>query len=161
MDWLQPDDCEKERQIHVAVENGYTLSIYRLTFWLLFPGYAFFQCAYTFLHDHLVATIPHVLHLHLSLTTNKNSCLVGVGITHVTKPAVSWLQSEIQLSTCPCSIGKEPQNTLVFPFFQFDDALCVCSACRLSISVSPLVQKLSFSREAKLRIWIQLRITEK
>ncbi len=67
----------------------------------------------------------------------KNSCSVGVGITCVTKPAVSQLLSNIQCLLCVCSIGNELQNMLGF-FFQFD-ALHICTACRLSNSESPSV----------------------
>ncbi len=37
----------------------------------------------------------------------------------VYEPAVSRLLSEIQRSLCACSIGNEPQNTLVFSFSNF------------------------------------------
>ncbi len=76
------------QHVFVAVENRDTLSGYRLTLRLSFPAYTFFHCeqqhAPTFsLHDHLVATGPHALHiLHLP-TTRKNSCLVGIGSTRV------------------------------------------------------------------------------
>ncbi len=87
-----------------------------------------------FLHDHLIATDPHALHLLCSPTTHKNSCLVRVGTNCVTKPAVPRLLSEIQCSLCACSIGNEPQNMLV----KFN-ALRTCMVCRLSNSVSSFV----------------------
>ncbi len=74
--------------------------------------------AHTFsLHDRQVATGPCALHLLGLPTAHKNSCLVWVGTTCVTKPAVSRLLSEIQFSSCACLIGNEQQNRMVFPFF--------------------------------------------
>ncbi len=110
------------KHVHISVENRGTLSGCRLTLWLSFSAYAFFygeqKCAHTFpLRNHLVATGLRALHLLHSPTAWKNSCLVGVGTTCVTKLAVSRLLSEIQHSSRACSIGNEPQNTRVFSFF--------------------------------------------
>ncbi len=64
--------------------------------------------------------------------------MVGVGTTtRVMKPDVSRLLSEIQHSSCTCSIGNEPQNTPLF-FLKFD-ALHACTGCKLKNSVSPFV----------------------
>ncbi len=56
----------------------------------------------------------HQLHLP---ATSKNSRLVGVGTTRVTKPAVSRLLSELQ------RLFAQPQNTLFFLF------LIRCTVC--------------------------------
>ncbi len=57
-----------------------------------------------------------MLHLHCLPTTHKDPCLVRVGLTCVTKPAVSRLLFEIQHSLWACLIGNEPKNTLSFFF---------------------------------------------
>ncbi len=130
---------------HVAVENGNTLSGYRLILVLAFPAHTVFPSqttnAHTFLlRDHLVTTGTHAVRLLCSPTSRMNSCSVGVGTTCVMKPAVSRLLSEIQCSlrTCSISIDNEPRDTLLFFFFWLD-ALRACMACRLNNSVSPLV----------------------
>ncbi len=97
------------------------------------------QRAHTFpLHYHLVETGTHALQLLHSPTARKNSCSLKVGTTCVMKLAISRLLSEIQRSSCACSIGNESRNTLVFSFFRFD-ALHACTAYRLDNSVSPFV----------------------
>ncbi len=68
------------------------------------------RCAHTFpLHNYLVATSPHALHLLHSPTTRKNSYLVGVSTTRIMKSAVSWLLSEA--GTAHTSILREYMNT--------------------------------------------------
>ncbi len=121
-----------------------TLSGYRPTWWLSFPVYAFFSswsvtCKNTFpLHNHLVATSPHALHLLYSPTARKNSCLVGAGTTRVTKPAISRLPSMIQSLSCACSISNEHQNKRFF-FFFLDSTHCVSITRVGSVTLSPFV----------------------
>ncbi len=80
-------------------------------------------------HNHQVAISPYALHILYSPTAWKNSYLVGVGTTRVTKSVHS---------SCACSIGYKPQNTRFSSFFWFD-SLCVSMACRFSKSASPFV----------------------
>ncbi len=92
------------------------------------------RCAPTFsLHNHLVTTGPCVLHLLHSPTTRKNSYLVGVGATYVTKSAVSRLLSVIQHSSRVCLMGNKPQNTLGFFLFMPRLHFCQRHSSRLSV----------------------------
>ncbi len=92
-----------------------------LYFVVLISRYAFFRCqqwhAHTFpLHNHLVATGPHMLHLLHLPTTRENLCLGG---WYNSCYKTSWNSASIRdklILLCACLIGNEPQNTLVFSF---------------------------------------------
>ncbi len=64
-----------------------------------------------------IGNCEHTLYLIHLPTTAKNLCSIGVGTTRVTKSVASQLSSEIQHSLCGCLIGNEPQNMLVYSFF--------------------------------------------
>ncbi len=110
--------------------------------------------------DHLQSVQALVIELKISgesamcaapplFATHKNSCFVGAGTTHATKPAVSRLQPEIECLSCACSIDNEPQNTLFFFIFSID-ALHVCTAIGSITLYQPLYLKLMDFRTVKL-----------
>ncbi len=108
-------------------EHSY-LTIYKNSGLTLVPCHKCLLCESTLtrtfsLHDHLVAIGSCALHLLHWPTPCKNLCSVGVGATYVTKSAVSQFLSEIELSFRTCLIGNDPQNTLLFFFFQLD--ICI------------------------------------